>query len=42
LPNTILAGHANGIWSKQETPADGLAAAKKEAIQYLKEQGVIK
>jgi multiple sugar transport system substrate-binding protein len=42
VANTILATHAGGIWSKQESPADGMAAAKKEAIQYLKEQGVIK
>jgi ABC-type glycerol-3-phosphate transport system substrate-binding protein len=40
--NTILAAHTSAIWSKQETPAAGLAAANKEAIQYLKEQGVIK
>jgi ABC-type glycerol-3-phosphate transport system substrate-binding protein len=40
VANTILASHAGAIWSKQETPEAGLKAAKAEAIQYLKEQGV--
>ncbi|MFN8524661.1 MAG: extracellular solute-binding protein [Chloroflexota bacterium] len=38
--NTILAAHNSAIWTKQETAKDGLAKAKAEAIQYLKEQGV--
>jgi multiple sugar transport system substrate-binding protein len=38
--NTILAAHTSAIWSKQETAKDGLTAAKHEAIQHLKEQGV--
>ena len=37
---TILAAHTNAIWAGQEKPKDGLTAAKNEAIQYLKEQGV--
>jgi ABC-type glycerol-3-phosphate transport system substrate-binding protein len=40
VANTILATHAGAIWSKQETPKDGLTKAKDEATQYLKEQGV--
>jgi len=40
VANTILASHAGAVWSRQETAADGMKAAKTEAIQYLKEQGV--
>jgi multiple sugar transport system substrate-binding protein len=36
----ILAAHTSAIWSKQSTPKDGLARAREEATQYLKEQGV--
>ena len=40
VANTILASHTGAIWSKQETAEAGLKAAKAEAIQYMKEQGV--
>jgi ABC-type glycerol-3-phosphate transport system substrate-binding protein len=42
VANTILASHAGAVWSRQESAKDGMAAATKEAVQYLKEQGVIK
>jgi ABC-type glycerol-3-phosphate transport system substrate-binding protein len=42
VANTILAANAGAVWSKQMTPKEGMAKAKAEAIQYLKEQGVLK
>jgi len=38
--NIILGTHTSAIWSGQEKPKEGLAKAKEEAFQYLKEQGV--
>ena len=42
VANTILAANAGAVWSRQVKPKEGMTKAKEEAIQYLKEQGVLK